>query len=241
MLNRVQRGFIAGLALLLTGLSTLAMAADTATAATDSAATAGKVVYLRGSVTATTRDGTRRDLTRDAAVLVGDTIATGARSTVLIRLQDGSKFELGPEASMEMTKFNYQQDKEKDGISTRILKGVFRFVTGQVAKDKPENMNVEVGGTATIGIRGTHVVGKLEGEAATVILLEPEDNGERKTAIQVANQAGSVYIDQPNYGTEVADANTAPTPPRRMRLQTIQNLMRTIQAVQRIPTVRPRY
>jgi hypothetical protein len=203
--------------------------------------TVGKVVFLRGTATARAADGAEKKLARNTPIQVGDTITTGTRSSVLMRLTDGSKFELGAESSMEVTDFVYKEKVEEDKVSATMLKGVFRFVTGKVARQRPESMEVKAGVTATIGIRGTHVLGKLEGEEATIILLEPEEDKARKTAINVANNAGAVDIDEPGYGTFVADANTAPTPPRRMRVQTIQNLMRSMQSIQRIPNVRPRF
>jgi hypothetical protein len=201
----------------------------------------GKVVFLRGTATATAADGSEKKLARNVPIQLGDTITTGARSSVLMRLADGSKFELGAESSLVVSDFIYKENVEEDKVSATVLKGVFRFVTGKVAKQRPESMDVKAGVTATIGIRGTHVLGKLEGEEATIILLEPEEGDDRKTAINVANNAGAVDIDEPGFGTVVADANTAPTPPRRMRMQTIQNLMRSMQSIQRIPNVRPRF
>lgn len=201
----------------------------------------GKIIIAKGKVNAIGLDGTERALKRRGAVRQGDTISTGARSRVLMKLNDGSKFELGAEASLKLTEFVYKESVEEDKVYAEALKGVFRFVTGKVAKVKPESMKVKTG-VATIGVRGTHVLGEIKDDgSATVILLEQEEGDERKTAIDVANNAGSVYVDKPGWGTFIADANTAPTPARRMRVQTIQNIMRTMQSIQRIPSVRPRF
>ena len=88
-------------------------------------------------------------------------------------------------------------------------------------------MVVDVGITATIGIRGTNVGGELIGEKAYITLLKPE-NGESDTAIEVYNEHGAVLIDEPGYGTVVADANTAPTPMDRMKLRAVDRLIRNI-------------
>ena len=92
---------------------------------------------------------------------------------------------------------------------------------------------------ATIGIRGTNVIGEVDATSATIILLEPEDTS-RKTAIEVSNSYGTVKIDKPGYGTEIPDEFSPPSPPRRMPLQTINNLMRFMQSIQRINLPRPR-
>ncbi|MCZ6802588.1 MAG: hypothetical protein O7D86_01265 [Proteobacteria bacterium] len=59
--------------------------------------------------------------------------------------------------------------------------------------------------------------------------------------IEVYNEFGSVIIDEAGYGTEIPDEFSPPSPPRRMRLRTITNLMRSLQSIQRINTPRPRY
>ena len=70
--------------------------------------------------------------------------------------------------------------------------------------------------------------------------MEPDDTS-RKTAIVVSNNYGSVTVDEPGYGTEVPDEFSPPSPPRRMRLQTINNLTRSIQSSQRVNLPRPRF
>ena len=92
---------------------------------------------------------------------------------------------------------------------------------------------------ATIGIRGTNVIGKVDSTSVTIILMKPED-ASLKTAIVVSNSYGEVTIDEPDYGTEIPDEFSPPSPPRRMRLQTINNLMRSMQSIQRINLPRPR-
>jgi hypothetical protein len=119
----------------------------------------------------------------------------------------------------------------------RVLNGAFRFTTGLIAKARSRAMLVRTGAVATIGIRGTTVAGEVVGESATIVLLDPED-GATASAIEVGNDHGSVVIDQPGYGTTVPDANSPPTPPQRMRLRAIDNLIRSIQSSQRISVPR---
>ena len=139
---------------------------------------------------------------------------------------------------MLASKFIYKQNLEEDSVTIKLLKGTFRFVTGLIAKKRPQSMSVETI-VATIGIRGTNVIGEVDATSATIILLEPEDTS-RKTAIEVSNSYGTVTIDKPGYGTEIPDEFSPPSPPRRMPLQTINNLMRSMQSIQRINLPRPR-
>jgi FecR protein len=180
----------------------------------------------------------RRDLSKGDQIYESDLITTEAKSSIKLQLNDESQFDLGPDAKLLASKFKYKKNSEEDSVAVKILKGSFRFVSGLIAKKKPEAMEVETS-VATIGIRGTHVVGEADATSATIILMEPEDDS-RKSAIVVSNNYGKVTIDEPGYGTEVPDEFSPPSPPRRMRLQTINNLMRSLQSTQRINLPRPR-
>ena len=68
---------------------------------------------------------------------------------------------------------------------------------------------------------------------ATVVLLEPEDDDGTFSAIEIYNDYGAVIIDEPGFGTEVADSKTAPTPAKRMKLRTIDNIMKSMNSITR--------
>lgn len=239
MLIVLHRYFVTLVLATMIGVAPIALAELAAN--NDAVEAIGKVIIAKGKVNAIGFDGAERELKRRAVIQKGDTISTGLDSKVLMRLKDGSKFELGADASLKLTDFAYNESADDDKVVADALKGVFRFVTGKVAKQKPESMKVRTA-VATIGVRGTHVLGEIKDDGSTTIILleQEEDDVQRKTAIDVGNSAGSVSVDQPGWGTYIADADTAPTPARRMRIQTIQNIMRSVQAVQRIPIPRAR-
>ena len=70
-----------------------------------------------------------------------------------------------------------------------------------------------------------------------MVLLAQEDP-EAANAVDVTNEFGSVVLDQPGYGTEIPDAKSAPTPPRKMNIRTIQNMLRSMQSVHRLSAPR---
>ena len=192
----------------------------------------GKVEILKGSVIAIGSDGEERKLRRGKPIYEGDEIKADRRAAVSMKFQDGTKFALGSESAMTLDEFKYDQPDQEDKVTTTILKGAFRFITGLVAKKQPSAMNVQLGVTATIGIRGTNVAGTLIGESATIVLMEPDKKGQY-TAIEVSNDHGEVTIDEPGFGTEVPDSRSAPTPVRRMKINTIKNVMRSLSSVTR--------
>ncbi len=197
---------------------------------------AGKVETLKGKVKATLEQETRT-LSKGDDVFANDLITTEPGALVELKFVDDSKFLVGPDSEMKVDKFSYNKPDTENKLSTKLLKGTFRFVTGLIARYKPESMEVSTA-VATIGIRGTTVAVVASATAATVVLEEPEDKT-RKTAIEVSNQFGSVTIDEPGYGTEIPDEFSPPSPPQRMRLRTINNLMRSLQSIQRVNIPRP--
>ena len=203
------------------------------------ATAAGQVKSLRGSVSANGKDGGERKLARGDNVFAGDLIDTAARSFVLIKFEDDTRFALGQKSTMRVNDFIYKSPGRQDNIVTQVLKGAFRFVSGLISKRRPSSMRVRLGIIATIGLRGTNVAGEVVGDSATVVLLEPEGSDE-STGIDVSNEFGSVSIDEPGFGTDIPDAHSPPSPPRRMRLRTIENLMRTMQSIGRVSVPRPR-
>ena len=199
---------------------------------------AGHVDAIKGTVWAQNPGEAPRKLEKGSPFYVGDRVYTESRSTVKLLFEDDTKFFIGAESEMNIDSFVYRDVEQSNSFSSRVVKGTFRFVTGLIAKEQPESMEVETA-VATIGVRGTNVVGEADLTSATIILMEPEDTS-RRSAIVVFNEFGSVDIDEPGYGTEVPDQFSPPSPPRRMRLQTINNIMRSMQSIQRINVPRPR-
>lgn len=204
------------------------LAAGGAARAQESAA---EVIDLRGTASAVAETGARRNLDEGDALFQGDRVETGADSALSMRFTDGSTFQLGESAAMSVDAYSYKENADSDSFTTSLFKGAFRFVSGLIARARSRAMGVRTP-VATIGIRGTSVAGETDATSARIVLLEPEEP--RPTAIEVSNAFGSVTIDEPGFGTEIPDASSPPSPPRRMQLQTIQNLMRTLQSIGRI-------
>ncbi len=189
----------------------------------------GRVEKLNGVVEAIVGDQPPRRLAVGATIASGERIQVGADSNVSLRFRDESRFDIGARGVLVVDRFEMGKTPEESAFATRILKGSFRFVTGLIARSRPSSMRVRLP-VATIGIRGTHVVGEADETSAKVILLEPEDDPRRATAVEVANQFGSVLIDQPGFGTEIPDQFSPPSPVRRMQVRQIEDLLRAIRS-----------
>jgi len=199
-----------------------------------------RVERLDGVVGAIAGDQPPRRLDTGATIASGERIQVGADSNVTLRFRDESRFDIGARGVLVVDRFETGKKPEESAFVTRILKGSFRFVTGLIAKTRPSSMRV-VMPVATIGIRGTNVAGEADETSAKVILLEPEDDPRRSTAVEVSNQFGSVLIDQPGFGTEIPDQFSPPSPVRRMQVRQVEDLLRAIRSSgMRMQPPRPR-
>lgn len=195
------------------------------------AETAAQVVVVRGAATAGVPGVAVRTLAAGAPLYAGDRLITGSGAALRLTFSDGTNLYLGAETELAIGVYSAQP--ENPGFIADLTKGVFRIVTGMIAKMAPQSVQV-VTPVAVIGIRGTHFGGESDGSSAVVVLLEPEGNG-ASTAINVFNQFGSVVIEEPGYGTEIPDALSPPSPPRRMRLRAVDNLIRSLSSIPRLP------
>ena len=116
----------------------------------------GRVMYIRGSVTAL--DGTTgvpRILRADSRVRLGEIIETGPKSVVQIVFPDRSMLHVKSETRIKVEEYNFTPSKpEDDGMVVNLFKGGMRSLTGLVGKRNPDKVRYKTP-VATIGIRGT--------------------------------------------------------------------------------------
>ena len=134
---------------------------------------AGKVETIKGIATAQKSGEHERQLQKNSPIFTSDVITTDEKSTVELRFSDDTKFFIGTDSELSIEKYIYGEAEEEDSFSARITKGTFRFITGIIAKKKPESMEVNTA-VATIGIRGTHVIGEADATSSTIILMEQD-------------------------------------------------------------------
>ena len=116
----------------------------------------GRVMYIRGSVTAI--DGTTgvpRILRADSRVRLGEVVETGPKSVVQIVFPDRSMLHVKSDSKIKVAEFNFTRAKpEDDDMVVNIFKGGMRSLTGLVGKRNPDKVRYKTP-VATIGIRGT--------------------------------------------------------------------------------------
>lgn len=174
----------------------------------------GVAASVQGSVRIT---GENRGIVKSGMeIFLNDRVITGRNGSLQILLLDETVFTLGPNSDMVIDKFVYDPATNNGQVGSKITKGVFRFITGKVARKDPTKMNVNIKG-GNIGIRGTIVTGSTGENGSTVILAGPgarNNAGERPGAVYVSgtgDNAGSgsegangYYLNTPGEGTYVS-------------------------------------
>jgi hypothetical protein len=97
-------------------------------------------------------DGTtgRRILLTEAPVYSGDKIITGPTGEAQVKFRDETKLVVGPNSTMIIDAFVFNDQNTARQISINAVKGAFRFITGKSPKDVYSITTP----TATIGVRG---------------------------------------------------------------------------------------
>jgi len=139
-------------------------------------------------------------------VYLRDHVTTDAAGRMQVLLLDQTVFTLGPNSDMVLDEFVYDPATDAGKVTARVAKGVFRFVTGKVARKDPANMKIDLP-VGTIGIRGTIGAAQVSDQGSTVILLGPGANNnanENPGAVAASNAGGTTLLTQPGFGTTMA-------------------------------------
>ncbi|MDA0239288.1 MAG: FecR domain-containing protein [Proteobacteria bacterium] len=151
----------------------------------------GVVETLRGVAEATRADGSKVTLSQGDPIFRGDIIETGANGSVSMVMADDSVFSLDADGTVKMDELVYDPEDQEGSMSVSLVKGVFSFVSGQIAKTDPDAMVLNTP-MATVGIRGTTGVMDLPEGGSVQIILAPDDNGQTgELTIQVKDASGN--------------------------------------------------
>jgi hypothetical protein len=128
---------------------------------------------------------------------------------------------------MVIDEFVYDPKTSKGKVTARILKGAFRFVSGKIASENPSAVKIKLP-TASIGIRGTIVLGIADGTRSVVILdgIGPENNiGQNASSITVTAGGQTVTIYRTGWGIIVKGPDTPPGTPFRFDQAAINQIL----------------
>lgn len=145
-----MRHFIGIFCLLLLAGASLAFATGSAI---------GRVKESRGQASIL-RDGNSQAASVGQEVFEGDVLKTGRNGALGVTFVDRSRLSIGPDSRLQVDEYVYSPDSDEGSFVTRLTRGTLLYVSGLIAKLKPESAAVHTP-VGTIGIRGTRFRVKL--------------------------------------------------------------------------------
>ena len=109
-------------------------------------------------------------------IFFGDTIISNSKSNAQILFLDQTVLTLGEETELTIDEFVYDPNSQDGSFVSTVKTGTVKFITGQISKKNPDNLEVKVP-AGTLGARGTEFVVLSESNnESTVVLLGPGPN-----------------------------------------------------------------
>jgi hypothetical protein len=123
------------------------------------------------------RDGVNVALAPGVSVLAGEQVLTGEGGKIWLKMADDARVKIGPEATVNIgsvvaTAPSSAQPEGALEAAMDVVRGAFRYTTGELSRFWQRDVRIGLSNTATIGIRGTDLWGQVDGENQFVVLLE---------------------------------------------------------------------
>lgn len=96
-------------------------------------------------------------------VYQGSQLKTGPQGSIGVTFKDETVVSCGPDTELTIDEYLYAPSQGKLSLVSNLVKGSLNYLSGVIAKLKPEAVSVRTP-TGTIGIRGTQFVAKVEQE-----------------------------------------------------------------------------
>ena len=132
------------------------LTASPALAQAPAPAPAGRVKLAVGTAFVV-HEGQRIPATVGTPVYEQDSLITGADGRVGITLRDDTRLSIGPQTTIEISRFLYAQSDSQFSFVLKVVHGMVAYVSGRIAKLSPDAVRLETP-SAIIGVRGTRLV-----------------------------------------------------------------------------------
>lgn len=158
---------------------------------------------------------------------MNDTVVT-SKSSALLGFEDNTQVKMTEHSKLVIDDFVYDPNKGAGSLGVRVALGTARYASGQIAKNNPQSVNIKTP-TATIAVRGTDFSMTVDELGRSLVILLPscDDKGCVTGAIQVSNEAGSVFLDVAYQATLVTSLQQQPSEPKIINIDqtNIDNLL----------------
>ena len=90
-----------------------------------------------------------------------DVVSTGAEGRLGLVFSDDTRITMGSNTEIAVDDYLFEPKDKQLSLIIRLIKGTVSFLSGQIAKLAPESVQVVIP-AGTIGVRGTHVLIKVD-------------------------------------------------------------------------------
>jgi hypothetical protein len=120
----------------------------------------GYVKTVKGEATVTTAGQTVKAAV-GTPLQAGSIIRTGTNASLGVTFKDNTVMSFGPDTELSVDDYAYAPNKGNLKLGASLAKGTLAYLSGAIAKIKPDAVSVKTP-TGTIGVRGTHFVVRVE-------------------------------------------------------------------------------
>jgi hypothetical protein len=107
------------------------------------------------------REGETIPINTGMEIKEADVVKTGRKGTVGLVFSDDTRISMGPNAEIVVDAYLFEPLEKKLSFVLRLIRGTVSFLSGQMTKLSSESVQL-VMPAATIGVRGTHVLIKVD-------------------------------------------------------------------------------
>ncbi|HEV8406347.1 MAG TPA: FecR family protein [Sphingomicrobium sp.] len=111
--------------------------------------TSGSAVIQRGAAHIAASTG--------LVLWAGDLLVTGKDGRVSLTFIDNTRFAIGPNSRIALSKFEYDRTRQQGSFITQIDRGSLAVVSGKIAKSGRDAMKVQTP-NSLLGVRGTRFI-----------------------------------------------------------------------------------
>lgn len=190
----------------------------------------GKVGAVNPDATGTPPGGTDRTLVVGADIVVKETVRTSAAGSSHIMFPDQSTLNVGPNSELVIDEYFYDPNANAGRMSATALKGVLRYVGGQISHKTGITVTTPSG---QIGIRGG-IVSMMLPVPANLAAVDPGLRGKEGGEL-VVNHFGTVTLRngvgqltlRPGEAAVIGGPNQPISTPFKLLPATLQQIMQT--------------
>lgn len=91
------------------------------------------------------------------ALMPGDWLVTGKDGRISLTFIDNTRFAIGPDSRIALSKFEYDRTRQKGSFVTQVERGSLAVVSGRISKSGRDAMQLRTP-TSLLGVRGTRFI-----------------------------------------------------------------------------------